>query len=242
MSKRQYKKIIINIDEFTNDASSGIFSAKELAEKYDLMRDNSTRRLYYFSNKNNIILNLKRDDSYRTNEYKQKISNALTGIRRTEEQIENYKIAAKARGNNRPIGTYLHSEETKNKIRETNLNTYKDLPIKWREKCLDNPNWFKALRKIDYNKLSEWQKYCYDVRKLSYKNAIKYAHLIEGSRQDGYHLDHIFSISEAFNNKLEVEIVSCYHNLRYIPASENLQKSSSSHITLQELKEIYYDT
>jgi hypothetical protein len=242
MSKRQYKKIIINIDEFANDASLGVFTARELAEKYGLMRNSSPRMLYYFSNKNNIILNLKRDLSYKTDEYKQKISNALTGIKRSEEQIKNYKIAAKARGNNRPIGTYFHSEETKDKIREANLYTYKDLPIKWLEKCLDNPNWFKALRKIDYDNLSEWRKYCYDVRSLSYRNARKYSHLIEGSKQNGYHLDHIFSISEAFNNKLEVEIVSSYHNLRYIPANENLQKSSSSHITLKELKEIYYDT
>jgi len=240
MSKQQYEKININLEEFKIDASSGNFTPKELAIKYNLLRDNKARRVYYIANKHNIPLNFKKDKSYITDEYREKISRTNTGRKRTDEQILNYKAAAAKRGNNRPIGSYNHSEDTKNKIRESNLKTYENLPPKWLSSCADKPEWFAKLRKIDYNRLNEWEKYQYDVRSLSHRNARKYKKLIKGTKNEGHHLDHILSISEAFNNNIEVEIVSSYHNLRYIPAKQNLQKNSSSEITIEELKQKYY--
>ncbi len=237
---RQYKKITINREDFAKDASSGLFTPKELAIKYGLLEKESVRRIYYFAKKFNINIKTAKDYSYITDEYKQKISKATKGIKRTPEQIENYKKAAKKRGNNRLVNTYKHSEETKAKIKASNLKTYQQLPINWLEKCIHNPEWFLKLRKVDYSKLNEWEKYVYDVRSLSYRNARKYKNLISGEKKDGNHLDHILSISEAFNNQLEIEIAASYHNLRYIPAKENLQKNSKSELTIEELKQKYY--
>lgn len=240
MSKQIYEKININLEEFKIDAASGNFTPRELAKKYKLLRNNKARRVYYIANKHKVLLNLKKDHSYITDDYREKISKANTGLKRSGEQILNYKAAAIKRGNNRSKGSYNHSEETKNKIRESNIKTYKNLPSKWCSSCVNNPEWFKKLRKIDYDRFSDWEKYQYDVRLLSYRNSRKYHKLIEGNKNKGYHLDHILSISEGFNNNIEVEIVSCYHNLRYIPAKQNLQKNSKSEITIEELKQKYY--
>jgi hypothetical protein len=241
MDKRKYEKIQINLNEFKKDTTSGKFTPKEIAVKYNLIRNNSVRRVYYIAFKHNIIVDFKKDNLYITEEYKQKIANKLKGKKRTLDQIENYKKAAKLRGNNRKIGSYQHKEETKHKIKESNKKTYEQLPIKWKKNCIDNPGWFKKLRKIDYNKLNEWQKYVYDVRLLSQRNARKYCNLIEGEKLIGYHLDHIVSISDAFNNNLPKEITASYHNLRYIPAKENLKKNHRSSLTIEELKNRYYE-
>ena len=205
-----------NINEFTTDIQSGELTAKQIAIKFDLLKNNCCRKIYYLAKKYKIKLNLKKDnDYYRTSEYKEKISKSLKGKKRSPEQIENYKKAAKKRGNNRKIGEYQHSEETKFKIQESNLITYSnEKPIKWMDSCLNNPNWFKKLRKIDIEKLNDWELYVYKVRSLTKRNARKYSNLIEGKKQNDYHLDHIVSISDGFNNNLEVEIISSYHNLR----------------------------
>jgi hypothetical protein len=240
MNKRLYEKIKINLEDFKSDAESGNFTPKELAEKYNLLRNNKVRRIYYLGKKHNISFNLKRDYSHITDEWKSTISDKLTGIKRTSDQLNNYKKSAQLRGNNRPIGSYNHSEDVKNKIRESNVRTYEKLPSNWSSSCINNPEWFKKLRKIDYDKLDDWEKYCYNVRRLSYKNAKKYKDLIEGEKGKGYHLDHILSISEAFNNDLDIDIVSSHYNLRYIKAEENLKKSYKSEISINELKQKYY--
>jgi len=233
-----------NIDEFTRDIESGNFTAKEIAIKFDLLKNNCCRKIYYLVKKYKIKLNLKKDyDSYRTLEYKEKISKSLKGKKRSSEQIENYKKSAQKRGNNRKIGEYRHSEQTKFKIRESNLKTFSnEKPIKWMDSCLNNPNWFKKLRKTDIEKLNDWESYVYKVRSLTKRNARKYSNLIEGKKQNDYHLDHIVSISDGFNNNIDIEIICHYVNLRYISAKENLIKNYRSEMTIEELKEKYFNS
>lgn len=45
----------------------------------------------------------------------------------SEDQRKNYRIAAQKRGNNRPVGSYKHSEETIKKIRESNTGKTRSL-------------------------------------------------------------------------------------------------------------------
>jgi hypothetical protein len=227
-------------EQFKIDATSANFTAEQLRLKYGFKTKN---KIYYHAQKLGIKVNIKKDISaYQTEEFRKKISEALTGIKRSPEQIEKYKTAAKKRGNNRPKGTYQHSEDVKQKIKETNKKTWNSLPEKWVQACSNNENWFKKLRKIDIEKLNEWERYLYQVRSLSYRNAKKFSHLISGEKQDGYHLDHIVSISDAFNNKLDIEIASHYVNLRYIPARENLIKNFRSDMSIDDLKQKYYGT
>lgn len=52
---------------------------------------------------------------------------------------------------------------------------------------------------------------------------------------DGYHIDHKFSILEGFKQEIEPEIIASIHNLEMLPALENIQKGSNCSITLEEL-------
>ena len=57
------------------------------------------------------------------------------------------------------------------------------------------------------------------------------------SGQDGaYHLDHIYSVADGFQNNVPAEIVGNISNLKMIPWEMNLLKNSNSWITLNELK------
>lgn len=52
-----------------------------------------------------------------------------------------------------------------------------------------------------------------------------------------YHLDHIYSIFDGFNNNVSPEIIGHINNLRFIPWKENVSKHQSSDCTLKELFE-----
>lgn len=57
-------------------------------------------------------------------------------------------------------------------------------------------------------------------------------------RSSDYHVDHMLSIKEGFNQSVPPEILSDIANLKIIPKSENLSKGSNSSITFSELLEI----
>lgn len=54
---------------------------------------------------------------------------------------------------------------------------------------------------------------------------------------NSYQIDHIYSISEGFANKIEPTIVGHYCNLRVVTWQENRRKSRRSNQTLAQLKE-----
>ena len=56
-------------------------------------------------------------------------------------------------------------------------------------------------------------------------------------RSTEYHLDHIYSISEGFRQKVPAEVIAHYTNLRVIPASLNCSKQDECHKTLTQLYE-----
>lgn len=59
---------------------------------------------------------------------------------------------------------------------------------------------------------------------------------------NGYHLDHIYSISQGFKDDILPEIIGDVCNLRIILASENRKKSNKCNITKTELMEKYYES
>jgi len=61
----------------------------------------------------------------------------------------------------------------------------------------------------------------------------------ECKRGKDWHVDHIFSVSDGFDNDVPINIISDISNLRLISAAENLQKHKSSYKTLTELYEDY---
>lgn len=52
---------------------------------------------------------------------------------------------------------------------------------------------------------------------------------------DVWHIDHCYSIKEGFKNKISPLIIAHENNLKMIPWEENLEKSASSSISLEEL-------
>jgi hypothetical protein len=262
---RKYIKITeVFLLTFKDDAESGNFTISQLATKYNI----SKRKIYYIVKKHNISLDIIKDTSYKSNpEYRLKISNSLKGISRSSETKQKYKDVAAARkyGNNRIPGTYFHSEDTKQKIKDSNIRVYlENKPTKWLKATIENPEWFlnliksaknrpqkteEHIRKIVESKVkmpydqwllvkTEFEKYSLIVRKLTRKST-KRKNLIEGNKQKGYHLDHIVSIYDGFINDIEPEIISHYINLRYIPAKENLKKNKKSHKSIDTLIKEY---
>ena len=85
----------------------------------------------------------------------------------------------------------------------------------------------------------EKEKYHALVWTLTEHHYQKYSHKIENAnmRSPEYHLDHNFSISEGFKQKIPAEVIAHYTNLRVIPASLNCSKQDECHKTLTQLYE-----
>jgi len=85
--------------------------------------------------------------------------------------------------------------------------------------------------------------YGYEVDKLTninyrlHKNEINPNKLKRG--RYAYHIDHIYSIRDGFDNGILPEIISSPINLQMLKWSENIAKSSTSHTTKEELFEAY---
>ena len=55
-----------------------------------------------------------------------------------------------------------------------------------------------------------------------------------------YHLDHIYSVFDGFFNQIPYNVIAHWTNLRVIPAKDNFEKLSKSHVTKEELFRKYY--
>jgi hypothetical protein len=103
--------------------------------------------------------------------------------------------------------------------------------------------------------LSDFKKYSKSVRNLTRKNYLKYNEFINPENlkrvtngNDGYQLDHKFSVFEGFINNIEVDIISHPSNLELILWSDNIRKSRHSSILIEDLtnnikkfNQFYYD-
>lgn len=265
---KKYDKVSLRIDiqHFFELSTSGNYEIDEICKIFDITR----RQFYHLCKKNSINHKLKIDRSiFQSNEFKQKISKSNLGKIRTKEHIENYKKAVSKREfkNNRKLGEYKHSQETKRKIKLANLKIWNEgqKPSKWLIATLENDEWFKklseaslgkekseeAIKKMIETKVgmsyddwqlakSEYEKYWREVNKFTNRN-LKTLIKNHDIKDVDWHLDHIYSISDGWRNGVSPEIIGNYVNLRFIHAVDNLKKNKKSHITKQELLEKYYD-
>ena len=51
----------------------------------------------------------------------------------------------------------------------------------------------------------------------------------------GYHLDHKYSITEGFKNKVPPKVIGSIYNLEFIPYNVNVSKGTKCSIKLEEL-------
>ena len=82
--------------------------------------------------------------------------------------------------------------------------------------------------KIDTFSPKNFHEYAKFARYLSYKN-------FQLKTPQGFHIDHIYSIRDGYDNNVPIEIISHKNNLRLIKAEENLSKGSKSDISCEEL-------
>lgn len=84
-----------------------------------------------------------------------------------------------------------------------------------------------------------------EIRKATYTNRARFLlncfklywfPAYDGSR---FHLDHKYSISEGWKNKISLNIICNRNNLELVPKMKNLSKSKSCSITKTELMESY---
>ena len=77
------------------------------------------------------------------------------------------------------------------------------------------------------------------VDRFTNKNFCKYYYLINPNRlkraYDRYHLDHIFSIIDGFENKVSARIIANPFNLQMLWCEDNINKWKRSDITIEEL-------
>lgn len=87
-----------------------------------------------------------------------------------------------------------------------------------------------------------YKMYCHRVHQYSDTQYRLYKEQIdsEGLRSKHYHMDHIYSVSEAWINDVPVNIVGDISNLRMISDKENYAKHRNSHKSLEQLYEDYY--
>ena len=82
---------------------------------------------------------------------------------------------------------------------------------------------------------TDYELYRRAVWRFSNRSYKKY--LFEQKRDRHNHLDHVLSIVDGFNNKVQPEVMGSVHNLRIIDGKANRNKSYRSEITVSQLLE-----
>ena len=82
-----------------------------------------------------------------------------------------------------------------------------------------------------------------EVMKLSNITYIKYFYLINPNKlkrgRNEFHLDHIYSIIDGFNNNVSPEVMASPINLQMLTRIENGSKNGASHMTLEQLYDLH---
>lgn len=109
---------------------------------------------------------------------------------------------------------------------------------RWRKTGELNGNFTPLEQKTD------WDRYQHLVWYYTNQNNLT---ILEGYENRGridinknaYHLDHIVSITDGFNNKIDPKIIGSIYNLRFIPANENMKKKQHSDMTIEQLTKLF---
>jgi len=135
------------------------------------------------------------------------IRNAWTGKKHSVES--NKKRATKLIGIKR-------SQETIDKTRQTKI----DKGINWKP---DDPEYL------------EFKKYRRKVYYWTSKNDLTQLENHDKRGKVGFHLDHKYSITEGFKNKVPPKVIGSIDNLEFICYTDNLSKGTKCSITLEKL-------
>jgi len=85
----------------------------------------------------------------------------------------------------------------------------------------------------------EFKKYRRKVYYWTNKNNLTSLPNNDKRSKNGFHLDHKYSITEGFNQKVPPEVIGSIHNLEFIPAISNVKKGIKCSITLEVLYELF---
>lgn len=99
--------------------------------------------------------------------------------------------------------------------------------------------WQEYHSKKDFSQKLPMKQYRHRVQQYSETQYNKYKHIIDPENKRGadWHLDHIYSVSQAYINNVPIDIVCHYTNLRIISATENMKKYIRCDKTLEQLIE-----
>lgn len=137
----------------------------------------------------------------------------------------------------------MHCDKIKQVLKENNLIKY------GYENAAASPNIKEKITAtkekngsiIPRSKRTEKVNYYRDVMNISKQSYHHYFYKINPENlprgRDKFHLDHIFSISDGFKNKISPEIIGHWTNLRLVWFSENTRKNYRSGKTIQQLYE-----
>lgn len=260
---RKYSRLkgVIDIQCFREMVESGQHTHEVISSKFGINR----RQIRYLINKFVIVNNLLIDRSYMQSQgFRDSISIANTGKRRTEEHKQNYRDVASRRDVKNNVGSgWHHTLETIEKITASNDKTYAMLPQKWLDACINNIEWFEKLsesargkiksaehiRKIVESKTGmpyeEWQivrgefdLYRAEVRRITESQQLSTLP-DHGKRGSTHHLDHMFSVHEGFRQQISAAVIGHITNLTMLPSRDNITKNKKCAISLEELLRRY---
>lgn len=124
-------------------------------------------------------------------------------------------------------------EKISKTLQDRSKEWWQDRSEKQRATAEANGNWTPLGGKWDYRTYRVHAVYVTEKIYKTNKDQINPDDLKRG-RSD-YHIDHIYSIRDAFLNGVSIEVVSHPCNLRMLKESENKRKNGRSDITLEEL-------
>jgi len=147
--------------------------------------------------------------------------------------------------------TNLKCQDTKNKIKQTCLVKYgvdnpaKFLPLikQFTKKCKETRT--RLGHWIPDSQKSKWQLYRHKVFRCTYVSAIKKFTKEElkkrksSGKENGFHIDHKFSVLEGFNQSIDPVIIGSQCNIELIPWQDNNKKWAKCSITKEELFKLY---
>jgi len=89
----------------------------------------------------------------------------------------------------------------------------------------------------------DFRLYREEIIQLSNYNYRKYFYVINPNNlkrgRSKYHLDHIYSVIDGFNNNVSPKVIANPINLQMLSENANAVKNSTSHITLEQLYDLY---
>jgi len=103
------------------------------------------------------------------------------------------------------------------------------------QKCLDE------FDELSWSISAAKKRYFYDCWLYTNRNDLKIMENYDkrGKGPDGFHLDHMYSISQGYFNNIDPKIIGSSINLKFIPEKENLTKQGKCSISMKQLLEDY---